>query len=93
MILKKLATEMYRSRMMHNYSQEQVAALIPMPQSSYSKIERALQEPSLMQLIRIAEILEFSIDTVLEIKLNTSAEDLALIRDAKMFIKNHSNLK
>ena len=38
-------------------SQEQVARLIPMNQSGYSKIERGVQEPSLNQLRRICQIL------------------------------------
>ncbi|MBE6984348.1 MAG: helix-turn-helix transcriptional regulator [Ruminococcaceae bacterium] len=38
-------------------SQQQVAQMIPMNQSNYSKIERNLQEPSLFQLKRIIEIL------------------------------------
>ena len=39
-------------------SQEEVSRQIPMNQSSYSKIERDVQEPSLEQLRRICQILK-----------------------------------
>ena len=39
-------------------SQEAVASQIPMNQSSYSKIERDVQEPNLEQLRRICQILK-----------------------------------
>jgi transcriptional regulator with XRE-family HTH domain len=48
-------------------SQKELAALIPMNQSNYSKIELDKQEPSLFQLKRIAEILEISVDKLLDI--------------------------
>ena len=48
-------------------SQKEMAALIPMNQSNYSKIERDIQEPSLFQLKRIAEILDISVDALLGI--------------------------
>ena len=48
-------------------TQKQVADLIPMNQSNYSKIENGTQEPNLQQLTRIAEILEVSIDDLLDI--------------------------
>ena len=39
-------------------SQNDMASLIPMNQSNYSKIERDIQEPSLEQLRRICQILK-----------------------------------
>lgn len=48
-------------------SQSQIAALIPMNQSNYSKIERDMQEPDLYQLKRISEIFGVSCDELLEI--------------------------
>ena len=39
-------------------SQSDMAKLIPMNQSNYSKIERNIQEPSLQQLRRICQILK-----------------------------------
>ena len=41
-------------------SQEEVSRQIPMNQSSYSKIERDVQEPSLDQLRRICQILNLN---------------------------------
>lgn len=48
-------------------SQKEMASLIPMNQSNYSKIERGLQEPNIHQLKRIAEILNKSVDDLLDI--------------------------
>ena len=48
-------------------SQRDMANLIPMNQSSYSKIERDLQEPSLHQLKRICEILNLSSEYLLSL--------------------------
>ncbi len=48
-------------------SQKNMAELIPMNQSNYSKIERGLQEPNINQLKRIAVILNKSIDDLLGI--------------------------
>lgn len=49
-------------------SQEQVASLIPMNQSSYSKIERDVQEPSLDQLRQICSILKLSPEYLLDLE-------------------------
>lgn len=48
-------------------SQKEIAGMIPMNQSNYSKIERGLQEPNIYQLRRIAEILHVSVDVLLGI--------------------------
>lgn len=48
-------------------TQQEIATLIPMNQSNYSKIERNLQEPSLFQLKRIVEILHLNLYDLLEI--------------------------
>ena len=52
-------------------SQKEMAALIPMNQSNYSKIELDKQEPNLFQLKRIAEILDISVDKLLDINRKT----------------------
>ncbi len=67
-------------------TQTQVAELIPMNQSNYSKIERDQQEPDLMQLKRIAEIFGVSADYLLGI---TTDETVA--KDA-LFAKKIINL-
>lgn len=62
-------------------TQTQVAEMIPMNQSNYSKIERGLQEPDLQQLKRIAEIFCVSADYLLDIKNDeTVAKDAAFAR-------------
>lgn len=48
-------------------TQKRVAELIPMNQSNYSKIENGIQESSLYQLRRLSEILEVTIDDLLDI--------------------------
>ncbi|MBQ2891548.1 MAG: helix-turn-helix transcriptional regulator [Bacilli bacterium] len=48
-------------------TQQQVADLIPMNQSNYSKLERNLQQPSLHQLTRIIEIFDITLDELLNI--------------------------
>ena len=48
-------------------TQQEVADLIPMNQSNYSKLERNIQQPSLPQLIRLAEIFNVTIDELLGI--------------------------
>ncbi len=48
-------------------TQQEIANLIPMNQSNYSKIERNIQEPSLFQLKRIVEILHLNLYDLLEI--------------------------
>ena len=72
-------------------SQEEVARQIPMSQSGYSKIERNVQEPSLMQLRRICQILNISADFLLSLSYfnSLSENDMALLFDIKSAIKKH----
>lgn len=71
--------------------QSDMAKLIPMNQSNYSKIERGLQEPSLEQLRRICQILK--LDPRFLLNLNEfdsiSNDDIQLLKDIKLFIKEH----
>ena len=73
-------------------SQQDMANLIPMNQSNYSKIERDLQEPSLEQLRRICQILKLDPRYLLSLDEfeYISNEDAKLLKDAKEFINNHS---
>ena len=48
--------------------QTDMAEMIPMNQSNYSKIERDLQEPNLWQLKRIVEILHLDVCELLDIR-------------------------
>ncbi|MBP3605758.1 MAG: helix-turn-helix transcriptional regulator [Clostridia bacterium] len=56
----KIGEKIRNAREDLDLSQEEVSSKIPMNQSSYSKIERDLQEPNLDQLRRICQILELS---------------------------------
>ena len=71
--------------------QSDMAKLIPMNQSNYSKIERDLQEPSVDQLRRICQILKLDPRYLLDIYDYEfiSADDLALLSDIKKFIREH----
>ena len=53
----KIGEKIRNAREDMDLSQEEVAQLIPMNQSGYSKIERDVQEPNLEQLRRICQIL------------------------------------
>lgn len=71
--------------------QTDMARLIPMNQSNYSKIERDMQEPSIEQLKRICEIL--SLDPRYLLDLNDFAfikeNELELLKDIKNLIEKH----
>ena len=71
--------------------QSDMARLIPMNQSNYSKIERGVQEPSLEQLRRICQILNLDPRYLLNLDEFEfiSAEDFALLKDIKNFIEEH----
>jgi len=72
-------------------SQNDIAKLIPMNQSNYSKIERNLQEPSMEQLKRICQILRLDPRYLLEMGEFEfiSAQDRKLLNDIKEFIRQH----
>ena len=72
-------------------SQRDMAKLIPMNQSNYSKIERDVQEPSLEQLRRICQILKLDPRYLLNLGEfeSLSAADIQLLSDIKEFIKSH----
>ena len=72
-------------------SQRDMANLIPMNQSNYSKIERDIQEPNLEQLKRICQILNLDPRYLLNLGDYSSINeaDMKLLRDIKIFIKDH----
>ena len=74
-----------------DYSQKDMADMIPMNQSNYSKIERGVQEPSIEQLRRICQILKLDPRYLLSLDEFEfiSAEDIQLLRDTKQFIAAH----
>ncbi len=71
--------------------QSDMASLIPMNQSNYSKIERSVQEPSLQQLKRICQILKLDPCYLLNLGKyeNISASDMKLLADVKKLIEKH----
>ena len=71
--------------------QTDVAKLIPMNQSNYSKIERDIQEPSIEQLRRICEILKLDPRYLLGLDEMDSItnEDMQLLSDIKALIKKY----
>ena len=72
--------------------QSDMAKLIPMNQSNYSKIERDLQEPNIEQLRRICQILKLDPKFLLELDEfeSISIKDLTLLKDIKSLLKKHS---
>ena len=71
--------------------QSDMAKLIPMNQSNYSKIERDVQQPSMEQLRRICQILKLDPRYLLDLEKfeMISAADMKLLSDIKKFINNH----
>ena len=72
-------------------SQRDMANLIPMNQSNYSKIERDIQEPNLGQLRRICQILNLDPRYLLNLGdfSSMTESDMKLLKDTKAFIKEH----
>lgn len=71
--------------------QSDMAKLIPMNQSNYSKIERDIQEPNIAQLRRICQILKLDPRYLLETGESDfiSAEDVQLLKDIKTLINKY----
>lgn len=66
--------------------QSDMAKLIPMNQSNYSKIERGVQEPSLSQLRRICQILRLDPRYLLELDGYEPVAPAPLTRRQKMLL-------
>ncbi len=62
-----IGTKIKNAREDKDIYQKDMAKLIPMNQSNYSKIERNFQEPNMYQLKRIAEILNIDLNSLLDI--------------------------
>ena len=71
-------------------SQNDMAKLIPMNQSNYSKIERGIQEPSISQFKRICQILKLDPRYLLDLEEfeDISEKDAKLLADVKALIEN-----
>ena len=87
----KIGEKIRNAREDLDLSQREMANLVPMNQSNYSKIERDIQEPNLEQLRRICQILNLDPRYLLNLGEYTSIteEDMVLLRDIKNFIKEH----
>ena len=74
-----------------DYSQKDMANLIPMNQSNYSKIERGVQEPSMEQLRRICQILKLDPRYLLDLENfeGVTAEDIKLLRQIQILIDGY----
>ena len=72
-------------------SQREVAKLIPMNQSNYSKIERDIQEPNIEQLRRICQILKLDPRYLLSLgDFDAIAQnEFNFLKDIKKLIKKH----
>lgn len=75
--------------------QTDMARLIPMNQSNYSKIERGIQEPSIEQLRRICQILKLDPRYLLDISGYDIIDpaDVKLLSDIKQFMSAHKTEK
>ncbi len=73
--------------------QSDMARMIPMNQSNYSKIERNLQEPSIDQLRQICRILKLDPRYLLDLyEFNSiSIQDQMLLSDIKLLIKKYTS--
>lgn len=74
-------------------SQNDMAKLIPMNQSNYSKIERNLQEPNLEQLRKICQILRLDPRYLFDLEPyeNMVPTDIELLSDIKNILKKYNN--
>lgn len=74
-----------------DYSQKDMADMIPMNQSNYSKIERGVQEPSMEQLRRICQILRLDPRYLLDLEEfeGITAEDIKLLRQMQNLIDGY----
>ena len=81
----KIGDKIRAAREDMDLSQEDVASQIPMNQSSYSKIERDIQEPNLEQLRRICQILKLDPSYLLALDKfeNTNSNDLLFAAEVK----------
>lgn len=88
----KIGEKIRNAREDADLSQTEVAALIPMNQSNYSKIERDLQEPSLTQLRRICQILNLDPRYLLSLGAyeEFSAKDKLLLSEIKSLIVRYT---
>ena len=91
--LMNIGEKIRNAREDFDLSQTEMARLIPMNQSNYSKIERGIQEPSISQLRRICQILKLDPRYLLGLENFEviSSSDIRLLRDVKELIQKHGH--
>ena len=90
--LKYMAVKIKKKRIAMGFTQEHMAEQASISYSYYSKIENALHTPSLDVLIKIASILNLSLDKLIFQKddsLEYSPETLELINRLKACDRSH----
>lgn len=89
----QIGTVIRNTRIDKDITQKELADMIPMNQSNYSKIERNIQEPNLFQLKRIAEILQISVDEMLGLRISefTKAKGLSIKSQLEAIFDKHFN--
>ncbi len=93
-LINSIGVKIRNAREDMDLTQNDMASLIPMNQSNYSKIERGVQEPNMEQLRRICQILRLDPRYLLSLEDENiiTNEDLRLLADAKALIKRYSNI-
>ena len=93
--IKGIGIKIRNAREDMDLTQKDMAELIPMNQSNYSKIERGIQEPNMEQLRRICQILRLDPKYLLLLDSDNAItnDDMQLLADAKNFIKKYSSIK
>jgi len=88
--MSAFSEKLYNARIKQGLTQSDVSKLIPMTQSSYSRIENGFQEPNLNQLKRIAEVLNVSLDFLLDVETEFYNNQInSDIKDQVKFIYEH----
>ena len=88
-------TKIRKAREDLGLKQSDVAALIPMNQSNYSKIERDAQQPNLEQLRKICKILKIDSNYLLGLEEyegfynEINEKDFELLKDVKRLINKY----
>ncbi len=87
----KIGEKIKNAREDKDLSQSDIAKLIPMNQSNYSKIERDIQEPSMKQLKRICEILSLDPRYLLGLGdyRTITSSDINLLSEVKKIIEKY----
>ena len=66
MTYQKFIKELKEKRKLNNLRQQEIATILCMTQSKYSKIENGSTEPSFSELISICRLLDISLDAYIK---------------------------